>query len=100
MTRTTRILLPVGVVTAMVLTGCSTTTGDFEREAEKFLESKDLAQEAGYTYRDAESETPTSTSVGTQFACGATDNDGDDWTFIAEMWGAREIVIVSGEVNG
>ena len=100
MTRTARVLLSTGVVSLTVLTGCSTTTGDFEREAEKFLESKDLAREAGYTYRDAECETPTSTTVGTQFACGATDNDGDDWTFIAEITGAREIVIVSGEVNG
>lgn len=93
-------LVPLGVVALVALSGCSTTTSDFEREAEKFLESKDLAREAGYTYRDAECETPTSTDVGTQFACGATDNDGDDWTFIAEITGTREIVIVSGEVNG
>lgn len=100
MARTARFSLPFTVVGLLVLAGCSTTTGDFKGEAEKFLESTDLADEAGYTYRDARCETPASTSVGTQFACGATDNDGDDWTFIAEITGTREIVIISGEVNG
>lgn len=100
MARTARFSLPFTVVGLLVLAGCSTTTSDFKDEAEKFLESADLAEEAGYTYRDARCETPASTSVGTQFACGATDNDGDDWTFIAEITGAREIVIISGEVNG
>ncbi len=100
MARTARFSLPFTVVGLSVLAGCSTTTSDFKDEAEKFLESADLAEEAGYTYRDARCETPASTSVGTQFACGATDNDGDDWTFIAEITGTREIVIISGEVNG
>ncbi len=100
MARTARFSLPFTVVGLLVLAGCSTTTNDFKDEAEKFLESADLAEEAGYTYRDARCETPASTSVGTQFACGATDNDGDDWTFIAEITGTREIVIISGEVNG
>jgi hypothetical protein len=100
MARTARFSLPFTVVGLLVLAGCSTTASDFKDEAEKFLESADLAEEAGYTYRDARCETPASTSVGTQFACGATDNDGDDWTFIAEITGTREIVIISGEVNG
>ena len=100
MKRSTRVLVPVGVAALVVVSGCSTSTRDFKDEAEKFLESKDLAAEAGYTYRDARCETPASTTIGTQFACGATDNDGDDWTFIAEITGAREIVIISGEVNG
>jgi hypothetical protein len=100
-TKRSRLLLgPLVILTSTTLIGCSTTSKDFKDEAEKFLESEDLAKEAGYTYSDARCETPSSTSVGTQFACGATDNDGDDWTFIAEITGAREIVIVSGEVNG
>ena len=82
------------------LSACSTTTKDFRDEAEKFLESKDLAKEAGYTYNDARCEVPTSTTIGSQFACRAVDNDGDEWTFIAEITGEREIVFVSGEVAG
>jgi len=100
MARTARFPLTFTAVGLLVLAGCSTTTGDFKDEAEKFLESTDLAEEAGYTFRNARCEKPASTSVGTQFACGATDNDGDDWTFIAEITGTREIVIISGEVNG
>lgn len=95
-----RFFLPLSVVGLMVLAGCSTSTGDFKDEAEKFLESKDLAEEAGYTFRDARCETPASTSVGTQFACGATDNDGDDWTFIVEISGDREITVIDGKVTG
>ena len=84
----------------IALVGCSTSTSDYEREAEKFLESADLAEEAGYRYSDADCETPTVTITGTQFTCSATDNDGDVWSFVAEITGDREVTIVSGQVEG
>jgi hypothetical protein len=84
----------------LALVGCSTSSSDYEREAEKFLESSDLAEEAGYRYRDADCETPSVTISGTQFTCSATDNDGDVWTFVAEITGDREITIISGQVDG
>jgi hypothetical protein len=83
-----------------VLVGCSTSSTDYEREAEKFIESSELAEEAGYRYRDADCETPSVTISGTQFTCSATDNDGDVWTFVAEITGDREITIISGQVDG
>ncbi|MFM9038032.1 MAG: hypothetical protein ACKOJ9_10180 [Actinomycetota bacterium] len=90
----------VVALSLIALVGCSTSTSDYEREAEKFLESADLAEEAGYRYSDADCETPTVTITGTQFTCSATDNDGDVWSFVAEITGDREVTIVSGQVEG
>jgi hypothetical protein len=98
--RTGTVIVLTALSATFLLSACSTTTKDFRDEAEKFLESKDLAKEAGYTYTDAVCESPTSTTIGSQFACRAVDNDGDEWTFIAEITGEREIVFVSGEVTG
>lgn len=98
-----RVIALASVVAAsstVLLSACSTSAGDYEREAEKFLESDDLAEEAGYRFSDADCETPTVTITGTQFTCSATDNDGDVWAFVAEISGDREIMIVSGEVQG
>lgn len=92
--------LAVIALSLFVLVGCSTSSSDYEREAEKFIESSELAEEAGYRYRDADCETPSVTISGTQFTCSATDNDGDVWTFVAEITGDREITIISGQVNG
>ena len=94
------VLIAAVITSAVTLAGCSTSTADFRREAEKFLESKDLADEAGYTFSNAVCDQPTSTKVGDQFSCAATDNDGDDWTFIVEITGDREITVVSGDVVG
>lgn len=81
-----------------VLTGCSTTPGDFKSEGEKFLQSPELAKEAGYKFSKAECEEPTSTTVGSQFTCTATDNDGDDWTFTIEITGERELTVITGDL--
>lgn len=93
-------LLVAPVALSTVLSSCSTSTADFRKEAEKFIESKDLANEAGYTFSNAVCDQPASTKVGDQFACSATDNDGDDWTFIVEITGDRELTVVSGDVVG
>lgn len=78
--------------------GCSTSSGDFKSEGEKFLQSPELAQEAGYKFSNAECEDPSSTTVGTQFSCTATDNDGDDWEFVVEITGERELTVISGDL--
>ena len=101
MRRTTTIALFVSpVALSVLLTSCSTSTADFRKEAETFIESKDLANEAGYTFSNAVCDQPASTKVGDQFACSATDNDGDDWTFIVEITGDRELTVVAGDVVG
>jgi hypothetical protein len=95
----------MGILVAMPLLGfslaaCSASSGDYRREAEKYLESDDLAKEAGYRFDSAVCEEPSTDDVGVQFACTATDNDGDDWEFIVEITGSRAITVISGEVVG
>jgi hypothetical protein len=96
--RRRRLLL--GITATTVLAGCSTTTSDFKSEGEKFLESTDLALEAGYTFSNAICQEPTSVAPGTQYSCTATDNDGDEWEFVVEITGERSLTFISGEVIG
>lgn len=92
----------VGSVIAgvLILTSCSAGTSDYRRESETYLESEALAEEAGYRFSEAVCEEPDSTRKGTQFSCSAVDNDGDEWTFVVEITGDREVTVISGEVVG
>ena len=99
MPRVFRVLVGLAV-TVPLLTSCRASSGDYRREAEKYLESDDLAKEAGYKFDQAVCEQPESDVVGVQFSCTATDNDGDDWEFIVEITGSRAITVISGEVIG
>lgn len=93
--------LALATVSASVLiAGCSVSTSDYRRESETYLESAALAEEAGYTFSDAVCEDPSSDATGTQFTCRATDNDGDEWLFVVEITGTREITVISGDVIG
>ena len=85
---------------SVLIVGCSVSTGDYRRESETYLESAALAEEAGYTFSDAVCEDPSSDATGTQFTCRATDNDGDEWLFVVEITGTREITVISGDVIG
>ena len=101
MKRPTKILATAATLAVITgTTACTASSGDFRREAEKYLESEDLAKEAGYRFDDAVCEEPSSREVGVQFSCSATDNDGDDWEFIVEITGSRAITVISGEVVG
>lgn len=97
--RITRAIV-VSLLAVPVLTSCRASSGDYRREAEKYLESEDLAKEAGYKFDQAVCEQPESDVIGVQFSCTATDNDGDDWEFIVEITGSRAITVISGEVTG
>ena len=88
------------LLTAPLLSSCRASSSDYRREAEKYLESDDLAKEAGYKFDQAVCEQPESDVIGVQFSCTATDNDGDDWEFIVEITGSRAITVISGEVIG
>ncbi|MFM8483440.1 MAG: hypothetical protein ACKOBT_08850 [Actinomycetota bacterium] len=92
--------LALAAAVTSVDAGCSTTTGDFKSEGEKFLESPDLAAEAGYTFSDALCQEPPSVAPGTRYSCTAVDNDGDQWEFVVEITGERALTFVSGEVIG
>ena len=93
-------LILLGVFGLSILVSCSTTAQDFKSEGEKFLESPDLSQEAGYMFSNAICQQPTTVSPGTQYSCTATDNDGDDWEFLIEITGERSLTVISGEVLG
>lgn len=90
----------LSLTAAILVVGCSTSTGDFKSEGEKFLESPDLAAEAGYTFSDALCQEPPSVALGTRYSCTAVDNDGDQWEFVVEITGDRALTFVSGEVIG
>ena len=68
-----RRIVILAVVGTVALSACSTSTHDFRREAVKFLESDDLAKQAGYTFDNAVCDEPSSTTKGVQFTCSATD---------------------------
>lgn len=99
--KTFRSIITAGlvIVATTTLISCSTTPDDFKSEGEKFLQSPELAKEAGYRFSKADCEEPVSTSVGSQFSCTATDNDGDDWEFVIEITGERELTVVSGDLT-
>lgn len=84
----------------MFMTACSASPADYRKESEKYLESDSLAEEAGYRFSEALCEQPSSEKKGTQFSCSAVDNDGDEWEFIVEITGDREITVVDGQVTG
>jgi hypothetical protein len=97
--RTRKICLAFSTLSLLTLTAaCSTSPKNYKSEGEKFLESNDLAKSAGYHYKYALCDQPQSIQVGTQYACSATDNDGDSWEFIIEITGDRELTVVSGKV--
>lgn len=97
-----RPLLALTATTSLVamLSSCSVSSDDYRQESENYLESDALAEEAGYRFSDAVCEDPSSQSTGTQFTCRATDNDGDEWLFVVEITGTREITVISGDVIG
>lgn len=82
----------------IVLAACSTSPRDFKTEGEEFIEGDDLAQSAGYRYREALCDQPQSIQVGSRYACIATDNDDNSWEFIIEITGDRELTVTEGKV--
>lgn len=85
---------------SLLTVGCSASKADFRREAEKYLESEALAEEAGYRFSRATCDEPNSTEEGAEFACSAVDNEGDSWEFVVRITGDREITVTEGRVVG
>lgn len=92
-------ILTLVIAGTLLVSACSTTSGDFKSEAETFLQSPDLAEQAGYKFTQAKCAAPATTTVGTRFTCTATDNDGDDWEFVVEISGDRELTVISGDLK-
>lgn len=86
-------------VLSIGLVACSSSTEDYQKEAEKYLESDDFAGELGTTFTDAECEVPPSTSTGATYTCTAAAEDGSTWSFDVEITGKNELT-VTGFVPG
>jgi hypothetical protein len=85
------ILTPsVVLAAALALSGCFTSTSDFQNEAEKFiLEDEGLAEAVETTFTTAECEEPVDQNPDTTFTCIAIDGEGEEWEF--------EIVILDSD---
>ena len=76
-------LLAVGSVG---LSGCFTTSSDYQRDAEEFIVGdEDLRLELGTEFTSATCDDPQSQDVGTTFLCTAKDTDDGDWVFQIEI---------------
>ena len=75
--------------------GGDPSTGDFQSEAEDFIEDEDgeLAAQLQSTFTDAECAEPASTEVGTTYTCTATDANGATVEFVAEIAGETSILV-------
>lgn len=89
-----KLLAPaIGVLALFGVAACSPDSKDFQSEGEDFIEDDDgqLARSVGYTFEDADCDKPRNTEVGTTYSCTAVDNEGDDWDFLVEITGKREL---------
>ena len=77
------------------MSGCFTSTADFQNDAERFiLEDEGLAEALETTFETADCEEPVDQNEGTTFTCEGVDSGGETWEF--------EIVILESneyEVN-
>jgi hypothetical protein len=89
-------LLPASLVGliggTILLTGCFTTSSDYQRDAEKFIVGdENLRTElfdegaSATSFTSATCEDPESQDVGTTFMCTAQDDAGGDWEFEIEI---------------
>lgn len=86
----------LGGAAAAVLLLSACADPNYQREAEKYLESDEVAEITGISFSEAECEEPASTSVGTMYACTVQADDGSTWDFDIEITGDREITVVEG----
>jgi hypothetical protein len=89
------ILTPsVVLAAALALSGCFTSTADFQNEAEKFiLEDEGLAEAVETTFSTADCEEPVDQNVETTFTCVAVDSEGDEWEFEIVILDSDEIEV-------
>lgn len=83
----------------VVLAACSADAGDFQSDAEKFIDDSGevSTQLGGVDFRDAECERPSAPEAGVSFTCVATGDDGNVWRFTAEIVSDDEYQITAAE---
>jgi chloramphenicol-sensitive protein RarD len=95
----TRKTAAVAVAAAAVLSSCGAGAAEFRRQAEAFIESRDMRDAQGHTYSNATCEEPTSTDVGTTFTCTALDEQRRDWEFTVVVTEDQGILVADGALS-
>jgi chloramphenicol-sensitive protein RarD len=95
----TRRTAAVAAAAAVVLSSCGAGTAEFRRQAEAFIESRDMRDVQGHTYTDATCIEPTSTDVGTTFTCTALDERRRDWEFTVVVTEDQGILVSDGALS-
>lgn len=85
-------LLVVGVVGVVAVTGCLTTTTNYQRDAETYIE-KTVSATVGATFSRVECERPTDQNIGTRFECTALDDTNGAWVFDNEITADNEFTV-------
>jgi len=80
---------------ALGLSGCFTTTADFQTDAENFIVENDELRDAAFadaesTFVEATCSEPSNQDEGTRFPCTATDSSGGVWEFEIVITGSSE----------
>ena len=99
-----RLTIPALTVVAgsgLVACGGDPGTGDFEGEAEDFIESDEYAEspDVGQTFTDVDCEEPASTEVGTEYSCTGVGADGQTYTFAVRITGENTLEVAPPSVG-
>lgn len=77
-----------GLCLCVALSGCFTTSADFQEEAESFIvDDPGIVDALGVAMVSATCEEPVDRDVGRTFSCSAVDVDGEDHAFQVEITG-------------
>ena len=83
------------IVGAIGLGGCAADAEQFHSDAENFLSGDEVFAAYGIDFRDPVCSVPTSTTVGTSFACTAHGDDGLTYDFTMQISGENSFVLTS-----
>ena len=90
-----RLTAAAAAAAVVLLVACSPDAGDFQEEAEKYIESRGFSEGAGLLrYSEADCEEPESTAEDTRYACTATAEDGSVWQFDVEITGDTNLRVI------
>ena len=83
----------------MVLAACTADAGDFQSDAEKYLDdNEDVSEQmGGIDFSDTECERPAAADPGATFTCVAQGDDGNVWRFTAEIVSDDEYQITDAD---
>ncbi|CAN5620699.1 hypothetical protein BH10ACT2_BH10ACT2_09670 [soil metagenome] len=80
-----------------LLAACSNDGKDFKENAESFIESSKVEDQAGTTFTEASCTEPAKIETGQDFTCTAVDADGATWDFNLKVTGDNSYEITDGQ---